>query len=260
MRQGNQAVVIMDQAAAVVVDQAAAVVVEVQQEVYDEAITMVYAAALHADVYSHFTQKVGKDDFPIFSHVYDNFLEYLQKQSCMTYHKITEVLNVKLYDWYYGNCISDFIVAIFMPRLYQAEESTVIYMTKRQVHDAYRTLYRLIHFYNVSTTTIDYYGETYHNTIAQLHLRDTYIDLPDYIKEAVPQFHCLLKYGPNLILIQEAFMKKFILKKQKERRIKAYSLIADWWFDIVNSPYTKPGKRLLLKRASRFNSLVAGGC
>jgi len=230
-----------------------------EDQIYEDAITMVYAISLHNDLVKYFTEWVGVYEFPIFSHVYDNFLAYLEKQANMSSQKITQILNAKLYDWYFGNCISDFVVMIFMPRLILGNEAANVYMTKFQVHDAYRTLYRLVHFYNVQTATIDYYGDVYHAVVADLCLRSLYNGLPEHIKEAIPQFHCLLKHGSNLILIQEAFMKKFILRKQREKRIKAYLTIANWWFDIVNSPYTMPGQRLLHKRAHRFSLLVGGG-
>lgn len=240
-------------------------------QIHNEDLTSVdiksYAWILHDQlIYNIVLARVDQNvnDAPIFSKVYHEFLAFLS--SCnFNKETISEILNYKLYNWFFGNCISDFISTIFVPsnvihvdlavsQIYSRDNRFLYALKPEQVHDAYKTLFRIIHFFGVKANVIDYYGEPYHEQLLHLTKLSVQFSMPEHIKNAIPAFYLLLKHGDRLILMQEAIMMRFILRNRKKKRVAAYNKIADWWFEIVSSPYTAPGQRLLAARTAAFEA------
>lgn len=220
-----------------------------------EIVAQISAEGLHHNLCMRIQECKNTPDVPIFSHVYELFLNDY-KTVPLAY--LTRILNTKIDSWYYGNCISDFILAVFLPNLLSDSFTGQLptFLTNSQVHDAYLTLYRMVHFFMVDVSVIDYYHEPYYISVAKLREGRMFEIMPDHVKAAITPFYVLLKHGNRLILLQEAMMRRFILRKRKERQTRAYEIIANWWFEIINSPYTELGQRMLAKRAQRFHRLA----
>ena len=190
---------------------------------------------IHMEVYKNAKENTGK---LFFSSVYNCLID-TWNQLGYSVEIISHIMNYRLYQWNYGNCITDIIDFVFNP---------MFRISKAQMHDAYRTLYRLIHFYKVDVKAATIYSNHYFEYI-QNAKKLLASDAPKYLYDGIEYFSVLLKYGSSLIIIQETYMKRFL---RKCRRKKAAKLISDWWFEIINSPYTCIGERMLKKRALDF--------
>lgn len=210
-----------------------------------------YSDMIRCEVISRVVdQLLDNTNIPIFSASYNKVLNIMQSNGA-DLHMIFDTLNAinaRTYDWYLG--------AIFSPWLFSSDTTCHTWLSPYQVHDAYCTLYRLIHFYGVNHDVVDYYNMSYFTQIKYLRNRKAN-NMPAYIHRALSQFYNLLKHGPRLILLQEALMRKFILRKRQEKRKQAYNVIASWWFEIVNNPDTTVGKRMLQRRIDRFHALIS---
>lgn len=160
------------------------------------------------------------------------------------------VINQKNYNWYFGNLAVKAMSIVFLPSLVLLKEpedySTCL--NKEQVADVLNTCFHLIVEEGLDIYKKDYYKDTPYESLRQTttHLYDI---MPVHLRSAAGAFLCLYKRGPYILRVQKRAVRTWA-----EKRRSAVRKIEDWWFEVVNSPYSSPGKRLLEKRAVRWNN------
>jgi hypothetical protein len=170
-----------------------------------------------------------------------------------------QALNCRLYAWHYGNAIHGIIRLVFQPHflldsmvMNSSMTMKSAYLSESQVHNAYCMLFRIIHQHGIKHDMKDYYGDTPAMYLSSIQTNLRQWPWPEHIQKAASAFHVLLKYGPSLVLIQQAIMKKALLRIQLKKKKQAVAKIENWWLNIVLNPYSRPGTRLLQKNADVF--------
>jgi hypothetical protein len=164
-----------------------------------------------------------------------------------TPEQITKILNCITYERYYGNFGNMILKLVFQPAIMKPFLRIKWFLSLAQVHDALHTMFTLITRYNLDYKLRDYYGHTMAESIFLI------IDerAPAHIVSIGKSFYNLLKHGPNIVLKQQVYVKSWYA-----RRKAAVRTLEDWWFEIVNSPYTNAGKRNISKLAQNWYAQV----
>lgn len=177
--------------------------------------------------------------------IFTNTLNRMTKKH--TPEQITKILNCITYERYFGNFGNMILKLVFQPAIVKPFPRIKWFLSPAQVHDALHTMFTLITQYNLDHTLRDYYGHTMAESIFLI------IDVtaPDHIVSIGRSFYRLLKHGPKIVLKQQVYVKSWY-----ERRKAAVSKLENWWFEIVNSPYTSVGKRNIGKLAQNWYAFM----
>ena len=164
-----------------------------------------------------------------------------------TPEQITKILNFITYERYFGNFGNIILKLVFQPAIVKPFRRIKWFLSPAQVHDALHTMFTLITRYNLDHKFRDYYGHTMAESIFLI------IDerAPAHIVSIGKSFYHLLKHGPQIVLKQQVYVKSWY-----ERRKTAVRTLENWWFEIVNSPYTSVGKRNINKLAQNWYAQI----
>lgn len=173
----------------------------------------------------------------------------------------TEVINCQTYDRYFGTFASVIEILVFFPFHYMWGTNMIEHKSEQYdnhlgeaaLHDILNTTFRLIVEDGLDTNVKDYYRMT-----PIQHIRYYYVDMydmmPKHLQGFLLSFGQLFKHGKGVVAVQQGAVRAWLQRKKEKRAAK---LIEDWWFELVNSPYTACGQRLMKQRAVRWNGMVA---
>jgi hypothetical protein len=177
--------------------------------------------------------------------IFTNILRRMTQK--YTPEQITKILNCITYERYFGNFGNMILKLVFQPAIIKPFLHIKWFLSPAQVHDALHTMFILITQYNLDHKHRDYYGYTMAESIFLI------IDerAPAHIVSIGKSFYYLLKHGPKIVLKQQVYVKAWYT-----RRKTAVRTLEDWWFEIVNSPYTNVGKRTINKLAQNWYAQI----
>jgi hypothetical protein len=182
-----------------------------------------------------------------------NFLSNCINEFRKKYHKhevsLSKTINTVIYHWYFGNFANKIVCLVFQPSLFldaPEKEKYSICLNSVQVADVLNVCFNLIAYEEMKIDIKDYYGQTPYwglrHTLGYL-----YEEMPLHIRAAAHPFLMLFKRGKDIVLMQQNCVRQWLT-----RRKNAIQRIEEWWFEIVNDPDTRPGKRILNKRAEEW--------
>lgn len=163
------------------------------------------------------------------------------------------------YVWWFGNIAHYIIVSVFDPKtcfmsynaFIEVGDMRVENINLAQARDALYALYYLFVHFDVSVDDLDYYNRT-----VKQHFMFTISDgVNDEIRSLIPAFKLLIKHGARSVDIYNNYILKWAeynRKKKKEAAVK----IANWWLNIILSPYNDIGRRYLGGIANGWNKFV----
>lgn len=168
---------------------------------------------------------------------------------------LTDVLNFKPHEWYYGNFIEKLLALVFFPytihdgyqhRNFNRRLSTV------QIHDLIWNMYHLVCVTGeCAHNVINYYETTPLNELRQLCLDNYHADIPQDIHEYVFPIMFILRKGPSAVTTQQSFVKRWIIAKREQKRA-AVRRIESWWLEIMLNPDHNIGQKTVERVAERF--------
>ena len=164
-----------------------------------------------------------------------------------TSEQITSIINCVTYERYYGNFGNNILKMVFLPINHDPLLRINWFLSAAQAHDALHTMFTLITQYNLDHKLRDYYGHTMAESIFLI----IAVAAPAHIVSIARSFYHLLKHGPQIVIKQQVYVKSWY-----ERRKTAVRTLEDWWFEIVNSPYTSVGKRNINKLALNWYAKI----
>ncbi len=180
---------------------------------------------------------------PIFTNILNRMIQKY------TPEKMTKLLNLTTYERYFGNFGNMILKLVFQPAVIKIKPFLNIkwFLSPAQVHDALHIMFVLITRYNLDHKLRDYYGYTMAESIFLI------IDerAPAHIVSIGKSFYYLLKHGPAIVLKQQIYVRAWY-----ERRKTAVHTLEDWWFEMMNSPYTNVGKRNIGKLAQNWYAQI----
>lgn len=191
------------------------------------------------------------------SYGYDNFFSnsIAAFRSSVSPKEFKDALNHTTFERGYGTFASVIVNMVFYPHLYSlcfafppADNVYQIHLSKEQLHDIMHTTFMLIAEDGLNVNYVDYHGHTPSEMI-RISIATLGDIMSPTIKEHARCFWRLMHFGQGLVLQQQHHVKEHI-KRQKMKRAVRY--IESWWFNVVNSPYTDVGRRVMEKRAIRF--------
>lgn len=161
----------------------------------------------------------------------------------------TSVINLCMYERWYGNFCSVINTIVFTPRLYTELYDIDHYsyvLTEAQICDVFNTTFRLIIDDGLKTHGfLDYYD----NTVSMMVTCSYDDNMPPQIASAVRRFKWLYSMGDKIVNIQQKYVRDWLQRK----RLKALVLkIEDIWLPILACPNTRPGNRLLQRKIARW--------
>lgn len=166
----------------------------------------------------------------------------------------TEVLNAKLEDRYLGTFATVTELLVFIPYnlMYHTGASMhdqyVSHLSKGALHNILHTTFKLITEDGLDVFHADYYERTPLQQVL-MYSADILLNMPDHLIGFLPSFCKLFKYGSKIVELQQTGVRAWLRRKKEKRAVK---LIEDWWFEVVNNPYTSCGERMLQKRAAKW--------
>jgi hypothetical protein len=168
----------------------------------------------------------------------------------------TEVLNAKLHDRYCGTFAVVTELLVFLPYnlTYKGQsmhDQYASHLSKGALHNILHTTFKLITEDGLDVFHADYYERTplQHVLMYNAAIR---LSMPDHLVGFLPSFCKLFKHGGQIVDLQQAGVRAWLRRRKEKRAVK---LIEDWWFEVVNSPYTACGERMLHRRAAKWASV-----
>lgn len=184
-----------------------------------------------------------------------NFLSNCIDEFRKKYHKhevsLSTTINTIIYHWYFGTFANKIVCLVFQPSLFMNPPEKEKYskcQNSAQIADVLNVCFNLIVSEDLNIDIKDYYGQTPYWGLRHT-LGCLYEEMPLHIRAAAKPFLMLLKKGKNIVAIQQHAVRQWLTKRKN-----AIRRIEDWWFEIVNDPDTRPGKRLLSKRAEEWKT------
>ena len=180
-----------------------------------------------------------------------DIIMYYEKHIHKNEIPITDVFNAPIYVWYYGNFLSYLYHIVFQPYLYLKGDRK---LSHKQIQDIIHVIYRLVTEYKVDHTTKNYYHiniEEYTEWVFGVTSFEENNVTPTQYKTLL----FLAKHGQNVLTIQRDILRIKLARMHKKKK-DAVRKIENWWFEIVNSPYTRPGSTMLTRRAQRFHTIA----
>lgn len=170
--------------------------------------------------------------------------------------KVGDVYKQQIYDWYYGNVLNFLYTLALQAEVYLGEwEGSELRckerMSEYQKRSCVLEALRIMQEYGVGHACVDYYGNTLYTYAV-----DTTRAVANAISEDNKRLMLFVARhgGAGVLEVQKDLVRVWrAIKARKLRKKKALvARIEDRWFEILNSPYTRPGARLLEKRAQAF--------
>ena len=160
--------------------------------------------------------------------------------------KIEDIYSSQIYNWYYGNSIHFLTYLILQPQLYTSQ----VQLEPPFIHSILRKMYDLLVRYKCSISLKDYYNTTPYESMVDIKSTAHYVKF--YLnKPQTALLSMLLKHGSNITNVQKDILK-ITASRMHMKKKNAVKKIEKWWFEIINSPYTEVGKKMLKKRSSEF--------
>ena len=151
-----------------------------------------------------------------------------------------DIYNCVKRNWYCGNMLDFICFLILQPSLYFFQQNVTL--TRQFVQSCIVQMYILVSRFNVSTRISQSLLSDFQFSAKVIH-----IDYDQFI-----QLRLLVKHGSSIrtILRDLVLIKVTKMRKKKKNAVRA---IETWWFDIINNPFSVPGKRMLQKRSDIYN-------
>jgi len=163
----------------------------------------------------------------------------------------TNNINGCTYNRYFGNLAHVIAMHLTSPMLVHYATASR-YVTPQQAQNMLHTTFRLCWRHGLDHTVKNYYGDAPHQTLM---LNATSDAIPSNLRPYIRTFLRLFRYGPDVfvVTIQRA-VRAWIHKRRMKRAVETFE---KYWFEVVNSPYTPAGARLLQRRSMRWQELAA---
>lgn len=175
-------------------------------------------------------------------------------------HGVTfaEVLNCRPYDRYYGTFAAIIEMMVFYPYHFTWELHIINriatqydnHLDSEALHDILNCTFKLIVEDGLDPTLADYYGLTPAQHMLHYYL-DMYDAMPSHIRSFMRPFQQLFRHGSKIVVKQQRFLRNWLQKKREKRAVR---MIEDWWFEVVNSPYTRCGSKMMEQRAVEWHA------
>lgn len=166
----------------------------------------------------------------------------------------SEVLNYQSYNRYFGTFANIIELMVFNPWLFTSEShSTQCYhLSSRSVYDIVYTTFSLIVYEGMDVTIHDFYNMTpvQHLMISR---SEENKNMPPHIRSAIDTFYVLYRDGNKVVDRMQQRVRMWLRRKHAKEAVRK---IEDWWFEIVNSPYTRCGRRMIDKRSARWYAMI----
>lgn len=205
----------------------------------------------------------GFDDNIVFTcfDIYEDAITRIYENTTPNILKL--IYNSKIYSWCDNNCSHFLVFLAIDPTTYlfdsTDEVTTLLYKpTKKNIHQLFVKLYDLVVKYNLKLDiwTIGWfnkplyeyldYNQTFfieYNLGKNSHNTDYSQNYIKYYK----LFKLLCKHGKNINNI----LGNMVLKNYRKRK-SVTLFIENWWFELIHSPYSKIGIKLMEKRTKKF--------
>lgn len=165
---------------------------------------------------------------------------------------ISECLNKCHHVWYYGNFAHGILVHVLHPYF---DRETPYHLSRVQIREAIRLLYKVILEYKIDLDAIDYYGYTCKKYVTNC-TDISKLGLTHLRKEELNLLYRVVCGAKHMHIMQQTMIKKFVERiRIGKKRKEAAQVIADYLQELVLSPYTYIGKKMLHKRACKFYEL-----
>jgi hypothetical protein len=169
----------------------------------------------------------------------------------------TEVLNAKPQDRYFGTFAVVTELLVFFPYnlMYHTggsmHDQYASHLSKGALHNILHTTFKLIVEDGLDVNQADYYERTPLQQVLMYSADAIRLSMPDHLVGFLPSFCKLFKHGSKIVELQQAGVRAWLRRKKERRSVK---LIEDWWFEVVNNPFTACGERMLHRRATKWAS------
>jgi hypothetical protein len=162
---------------------------------------------------------------------------------------IASILNTPVYKWYYGNIVHGILTCIVYPFFCMDDPPR---LTKFQVREAVRVIYKLLLKYDLEVDAKDYYDMSPKEYVLELRgMEDTaYKDEIDLL------FHVLFRTRRMNKCQVKSVQRYLKWNREQKRRKAAVVVIENRVFETMLSPYTALGCKLIKKRALHFYQLA----
>lgn len=170
---------------------------------------------------------------------------------------VSDVLNAKPYEWYFGNFISKLLVMLVNPFVLisdgtaQVEQLYTHCLSAIQVNDLIWNMYRLVISGQCAHNVEDYYGFTPLQSLTHF----VNEEIPLHIRECFSEIRCILKHGEGIVKKQQGFVKRWIDIKRAQKKA-AVERIEGWWLEILLNPDSNVGHRKVGALSSHFYGLA----
>lgn len=178
---------------------------------------------------------------------------------------VRDVMNHKLYEWYYGNALHMIVCFMYIPQVVRTLNGQTKFLSRKQCFNAVHTMFLMIAREHVSLDITNYYDETAYGLCTSLvkSVRDVYAHTlgdtlyPSHLLEVSSTVIYLLKSGSHARTTQNKYVQRYLADARYKKRLKAAAnTVIDWvtfWVsEYYMCPYTRAGKRLLKIRARKF--------
>ena len=164
---------------------------------------------------------------------------------------IVYCLNSPVYDWWYGNIAHGIIAFVAYPNFSYPEEK-IVWLSRRQTREAIRLLHKILLEYKIELETPDYYGHTPKNLIMRIRagLEPLTKKAPHVCQDDVALLYNVVFHTNKLNQVQTRAIRRFV------RRKRAAKVICNYMQELVLSPYTFIGNKMLEKNMEKFQQLA----
>ncbi len=174
-----------------------------------------------------------------------------------------EVLNCPTYERFHGTFAHVIVKLVFYPFHFiwdtviieQMSDQYKNHLSKHELHNILSETFRLVNEDGMDVSLRDDCNMTPARHIFSPQYLDMLSHMPDNLRGFLRLFKIMFKDGKGLVNKQQGFVRAWLKRKQQEKRKrKAVELIEAWWFEMINSPYTACGERMMMQRAVRWKA------
>jgi hypothetical protein len=157
--------------------------------------------------------------------------------------------------WHFGTVLHRLVTHAFNPVIMR--NMPTVCLTEVQARELAFVMYMLCVEYGLNVHTRNALGQTALECM-EAGLESAGPHVPAGMLVAVPVFRAVLRHGAGLKLMQNYAIQRCLRRAAQRRRRKAAGLlIARRALEVVLSPYTRVGRRLLARRSEAFYALAA---
>ena len=185
-------------------------------------------------------------------------LERLRRELEGTQIRWQDICSRRIYEWSWSNFVTELSRMVFCSGCRHCATPGAAprqSITEKQTLHVLKTIYELVCQHGIRHELQGYGGLEW----TPLKYLEDGMRVIQKFKEwkprIAPAFRFVLKYGPNTVVKQQALIRGFLVRR-KIQKMKAVKIIEAWWFEVVNSPYTVAGRRMMAKRALAFHETV----